>query len=327
MKDAVFARCPAKVNLSLRVLGRRSDGYHEIDTVFQAVSLWDEIEARPAEGLDLICDDPALPVDRSNLVLRAASLLRDEFPGLAAGVQLRLRKRIPIGAGLGGGSSDAAATLLVLARLWGIEADGETLAKIAARIGSDVAFFLVGGTARGTGRGERIAPLPFLGEAPILIGCPPFGILTADVYGRVGVRLTHPENSVTLRGFSSPKWSEQNDLESAVNDLERVVFGDRPELLAFRDALRSLGSGLALMSGSGSSVFGAFRTAALADQARVQLAERFPEWRLYTTRAIERGAHVVREVGDPADRGDGKWRSPRFGSSPSRRTSSKRSSR
>ena len=168
-------RCPAKVNLVLRVLGRRADGYHELDTLFQAVDLWDSLSIRGSERLTLHTDDPKLPVDESNLVLRAALLLRERFGRANLGGRLELGKTIPVRGGLGGGSSDAAAALLLCNRFWGLGVPAETLAELAAELGADVPFFLTGGTARGRGRGDEIEPLTFPGAAPIVLGCPPFG--------------------------------------------------------------------------------------------------------------------------------------------------------
>ncbi len=291
---SLLARCPAKVNLSLRVLGRRADGYHELETVFQAIDLWDEIEATLAPTLSFTCDDPALPTDDSNLVVRAALRLRETLAAEhQVGAVLHLRKRIPSGGGLGGGSSDAAGALLLLSRLWEIPAERCTLSDLAAELGADVPFFLEGGTSRGTGRGDRIEPLPTLGPLPILLGCPPYGIETAEVYAALRTRLTPPAKGVSLRAFSAHQWPGENEFRFAVNDLEPVVFGMRPELAAFRDALRREGARLASLSGSGSTVFGVFADAARLQESVPALRTRFAGWRLIPTRAIPGAAHVV----------------------------------
>jgi 4-diphosphocytidyl-2-C-methyl-D-erythritol kinase len=294
---ALAARCPAKVNLSLRVLGTREDGYHELDTVFQAIDLWDEIEIRPAELLTLECDDPTLPCDGTNLVLRAAERVRPRPGNANRGAALRLRKRIPAQAGLGGGSSDAAGTLLLCREFWNLPLDDEDLARHAAALGADVPFFLTGGTARGQGRGDRIRPLPFVGESAVMLGIPPFGVSTKEVFDRVRARLTLPPNGVSLPLFSAHKCAEENDFHFAVNDLETVVFVAWPELERFRDALWRAGARSALLSGSGSVVYGLFDDRVQLEQVAGALRESFANWRLVPSRTVDQGAHVVRESG------------------------------
>jgi 4-diphosphocytidyl-2-C-methyl-D-erythritol kinase len=290
---AVVARCPGKVNLALRVLGVREDGYHELDTIFQAIDLWDEIGARPAPDLTLSCDRPGLPTDDTNLVLRAAELMRERFDVGDAGAALVLRKAIPPRSGLGGGSSDAAGAMLLLRKLWDLPASAEDLIDLGARLGADVPFFLHGGTARGRGRGDRVEPLPFVGELPLLLGIPPFGISTARVFAEVRDRLTLPRNGVSVPLFSSPKWPEGNDFHFAVNDLETVVFETWPELERFRDALWGAGARSALLSGSGSVVYGIFEDPGALSRAECELQGRFERWTLMRTRAVERAAHVT----------------------------------
>lgn len=294
MSGAVIeARCPAKVNLSLRVLGRREDGYHELATLFQAIDLWDDLTIEPASGLQLACDDPALPLDGSNLVLQAAELLSRRGPDRALGARLTLRKRIPVRAGLGGGSSDGAGALLLCRRFWNLPVSDEELVELAARLGADVPFFLTGGTARGTGRGDRVEPRPFIGERPLLLGLPPFGISTSEAFSRLGERLTLPRNGVSLPVLSAYKWPVENDFRSAVNDLERVVLELRPELARFRDALLREGAKSALLSGSGSAVYGLFADDCARDLVADRLRDRFREWRLVGTRTVQGAAHIV----------------------------------
>ncbi len=294
MSGAVVVRCPAKVNWSLRVLGRRADGYHELDTVFQAIDLHDVLEAEPSRGITLECDDPELPTDRRNLVVRAAEALFDRGAARgASGAALRLRKAIPTGAGLGGGSSDAAGTIVALDRLWGLELDRATARRIAVDLGSDVAFFLVGGTARGRGRGERLETLPFLGEVPLLLGVPPFPLSTADVYARHARRLTRPDDGVSVSRLSALKAPEEKDFGPARNDLEVVVFEGWPELGRFREALVREGATRALLSGSGSAVFGAFEDDRAVERAAAALHERFGAWRLLPARGVRDAVHLV----------------------------------
>ena len=293
---ALVARCPAKVNLVLRVLSRRLDGYHELDTIFQAVDLWDSLEIRLAKGLRMTCDSPELPTDGSNLVLRAAELLR-ERSGTSQGAEFHLRKLIPAQAGLGGGSSDAAGALLLCDRLWGLGTSAAELRAIAAEIGSDVPFFLDGGTARGTGRGERIEALPALRPLHLLLGFPPFGTSTAEVYKQASIRLTLPGDGVSLAILKAHKWPGDNDFAFMVNDLEPVVFEMRPALRDFRDALLGAGAKAAMLSGSGSTVYGVFGSEDDIEAAVSRLGNEHEGWRLLSSRTVAAAVHVV-ERGD-----------------------------
>lgn len=288
-------RCPAKVNLHLEILGRRADGFHEIRTVFQTIDLWDEIEAEPAPGLVLRCDDPALPSGEDNLVLRAAARLREAAGRPELGARLRLRKGIPTAGGLGGGSSDAAGTLRLLSALWGLSDGDVDLPTLAAGLGSDCAFFLAGGTAVGTGRGEILDPVPVGGSFPLVLGFPPFGIATAEVYGRLASRavpLTPLASGVTLRALFV-KWPREKDFGPVRNDLEPVVIDGWPELGEFRARLAECGASLSLVSGSGSTVFGAFGTGEAADAAARRLEEAFPSWRVRRSRTVSEGVAPV----------------------------------
>ena len=243
-------RCEAfaKVNRSLLVLGKRPDGYHELDTIFQTIDLADELTFEASPGLTLVCDDPSLPGGEENLVVRAARALA-ERSGVAPRASIRLVKRIPHGAGLGGGSSNAAATLLGLHALWGLSLEPSALAETAARIGSDVPFFLVGGLARGTGRGERIEPLPEASREWLVLLSPPFPLSTPAVYGRLALTAAAPASN--LRGSELGVFPDRNDLEPAAESL-------RIEVRALRERLLEAGASSARLSGSGSTVFGIF---------------------------------------------------------------------
>jgi 4-diphosphocytidyl-2-C-methyl-D-erythritol kinase len=290
----IVARCPAKINLALRVLGRRADGYHELDTLFQTVDLWDTLELRPSPGrLTLTCEAPGVPVDESNLVMRAAALLRERHGRPSDGAAFRLDKGIPTQGGLGGGSSDAAGALLLCARHWGMTLDHGALEPVARELGADVPFFLVGGTARGRGRGDRIEPLTVDEPRSILLGLPPFGIATREVFARLDARLTLPLNGVNLPIFSAHKLPVGNDFGLAMNDLEAVVFEGWPELRQFRDALLETGARFAMLSGSGSTVYGIFGSKARLETAAERLGSQFESWRLLRSRSIEAAAHVV----------------------------------
>ena len=175
----------AKVNLTLEVLRKREDGYHELATILQSVDLWDRLAVEPADSLSLVTSDPALPTDEGNLVIRAAGLLRDAA-GVESGARLRLDKRIPVAAGLGGGSSDAAAALWALNRMWGIRWPVKRLQELAERLGMDVPFFLGPSPALASGRGEVLHPLAMRQTIPLVVANPGVPLATREVYGALG---------------------------------------------------------------------------------------------------------------------------------------------
>ncbi|HXV75017.1 MAG TPA: hypothetical protein VD788_01770, partial [Candidatus Polarisedimenticolaceae bacterium] len=217
--------------------------------------------------------------------------------GGTVGAALHLRKRIPVQGGLGGGSSDAAGTIRLLERLWGHELRTETRWRVAAALGADIPFFLTGGTARGRGRGDRIEPLPPLAEQSLVLGLPPFGVPTADAFREVHARLTLPGIGVSLPRLSAHKWPGEKDFSFAANDLELVVFPRYPELRRFRDALLSAGARVALLSGSGSTLFGVFDDGPAALDGAARLGRGFPAWNVVPTRTVDRPA------GEPDDAG------------------------
>jgi 4-diphosphocytidyl-2-C-methyl-D-erythritol kinase len=234
----------AKINWSLRVTGRRDDGFHDLETVFQEISLHDTLTFTPADRLSLTCDDPAIPID-DNLVLRAARALG------SPPVAIHLQKRIPAGGGLGGGSSNAAATLITLARMF--PAGRPPLAEIALSLGSDVPFFLAGGTAYATGRGEVLTPLPPMPGIPLLLLIPEERVLTKEAFAG-------------LRRFSRPV-GRARAAEERVNDFEDSVFAVLPLLASSKQKLLDAGAGWAGMSGSGSTIVGSFADSAARDRA------------------------------------------------------------
>lgn len=246
MRGGIRSEAPAKLNLTLRVLGRRDDGFHEIDSLMVALpGLHDRLEVRPVTEDRFECSDPDLPTDGSNLVLRARDAFR-EATGIRDGLSIRLEKRIPHGAGLGGGSSDAAATLRALDRCFGEPLGAESLADLAAGIGSDVPFFLGGPAARVRGRGEKIEPAAAPGGRVLLLK-PAFGVSTPDAYG--GWR-----DAAEIPGI--PYAAQQLGRLELLNDLERPVFAKFRFLAEVKLWLlqRPEVEG-ALMSGSGSTMF------------------------------------------------------------------------
>jgi 4-diphosphocytidyl-2-C-methyl-D-erythritol kinase len=269
----VVGRANAKVNLDLRVLGTREDGYHELRTVFQTIDLHDTLTAQEKRGpFVLKCRTPGMPLDSKNLVWKAAAALWKALgrAGDPADAVVTLEKEIPMQAGLGGGSSDAAATLQVLARLWG-GAPVSLLREVAASVGSDVPFFLSGGTALGLGRGEEIYPLVDLPRHWIVVVRPPFGVSTVEAYAwydddrAAGVR--EPRGELQILPVPWPSRAAQ-----MINDLEPPVVRRHPEIATIKTALREAGAVAAAMSGSGSAVFGLFRTRPAAARAVAPLS-------------------------------------------------------
>jgi len=270
---SIVVRCPAKLNLFLEVVRRRPDGFHDLDTVMQAIDLFDDLAITPCEEptLSLECSDPSLPTDARNLVLRAAVALR-ERTGHRGGAHFALTKRIPQQAGLGGGSSDAAGSLVGLNQAWGLGLSREELREVAAGVGSDVAFFLYGGTAHCAGRGEVVEPVPAPARFHYVLVCPPFGVSTAAAYGRV--RLTSERARASMLLESLAQGSVAGAGKGLFNRLEDAAFELQPELRDLRARLADIGlfAGTC-MTGSGSGLFGLCEAGAwsLAREAAARL--------------------------------------------------------
>jgi 4-diphosphocytidyl-2-C-methyl-D-erythritol kinase len=254
-------RSPCKVNLLLNVLGRRPDGFHELETLMHPVGLYDELTfSRQANGIELTCSDPALPVDARNLVYRAAALFLQKAE-VNEGVRLHLEKRIPLAAGLGGGSGNGAITLLGLNEIFERPLEGEELRELACTLGSDVPFFLQDKPALATGRGERIKSLDFFaalrGTAFLLIH-PGFGIASAWAYQQLQ-RFPAAVNGRPGRARELAEMLQRHDLKTAgtqfYNSLEFPAFEKYPLLPLFQEFFREHGALATLMSGSGSTTF------------------------------------------------------------------------
>jgi len=269
--QGLVLRTSAKVNLALEVLGKRGDGYHEIATVLQAVDLFDRLTVDPDETLSLHTDDPELPTDDGNLVMRAARLLQ-KAAGVDRGARLRLHKRIPVAAGLGGGSSDAAAALTGLNRLWGLRWPRPRLQELAVELGMDVPFFLGTGRAVARGRGEQLAALPGGGGYALVLVNPRAPLSTKEVYGRVPVGW-HAEPTGTERVIEALRRRNVGVLAAALtNNLERVVEPVLPVIGRMKAALLAAGALGAIMSGSGPTVFGLARSLDHARQIRSRIS-------------------------------------------------------
>jgi 4-diphosphocytidyl-2-C-methyl-D-erythritol kinase len=285
--DAVRVYAYAKLNLDLRVLGVRPDGFHELRTVFQSIALHDTLTAMRASGpFRLACDTPGVPLDSSNLVWRAADHLWRALgrPGPLRGARVALDKRIPIEAGLGGGSADAAAALRALARLWGVRLRTDELARVAAALGADVPFCLTGGTAVGTGRGDDIAPLDDMPRLGVVLLLPGFGVSSAEAYRWY--------DASPARSAAAPPGAWGGRVDGMVNDLEPAVARRWPEIGTMKAALRQAGAGGAAMTGSGSTVFGMFPDRAAAGAAAAALG--VGPWRAVATELLDRRAFARR---------------------------------
>ncbi len=271
---AVWARAPAKVNLHLEVLGRRADGYHDLATLMVAVSLYDTLEFRddPSGDVRLVCDHPELSSGPDNLVCRAAQLMRQRA-GIGSGVEVRLRKRIPLAAGLAGGSSDAAATLAGLNRLWRLGWGPAELARLGAELGSDVSFFFYAPAAWCTGRGELVEPLPLGASLDLVLACPPVGLATASVFRALTVPSSPRDGAEVCRAVRAGDREEVGRL--LFNRLQPAAEGLCPAVARLRARLADRGPLGALMTGSGSTVFALCRGPAEAQSiARALRSER-----------------------------------------------------
>ena len=273
-RRTIRIRAHAKINLTLRVGAPRADGFHPLQTVFQSLALHDTLEVAPRRGpFELTCDDPAVPVDDRNLVTRAAHALWSSLgrAGEPRGVAIHLTKHIPMQAGLGGGSSDAASALSALARLWRFRGSAADLAAIASRLGSDVPYFLVGGTALGLSRGEDLYPLEDLPPWSVVLALPGFGVATADAYRWFDMDGPLAAGARKGGGAAIAAWPGRG--LALANDLEAPVTRRHPEIGAAKRALESAGADAALMTGSGSAVFGLFQGEAAARRAARSAAE------------------------------------------------------
>lgn len=274
MKKLLKIKCPAKVNLTLDVVRRRNDGYHELDMVMHTVKLFDILDVSVSGSdkpeITLSSDNVNIPTDQSNHCFKAADLFLSKT-GLSKKVSIDIKKNIPVAAGLGGGSSDAAGTLLALNKLCGFLLSASQLAELAKKIGADVPFFLYGGCMRARGIGEILSPLPALDNAVFVIAKPQFGVSTPFVYKSLDLAnvKNHPDVITSIDAIS------KNDLSllgrSAGNVLETVVLPIHPEIDEYKKILTENGAVYSLMSGSGSSVFGVFENVSLAKKAISEL--------------------------------------------------------
>jgi 4-diphosphocytidyl-2-C-methyl-D-erythritol kinase len=283
----------AKINWTLRVLGRRPDQYHQIETVLQTISLHDRLSFwhSPDAEIAFHCDDPSLPSDRSNLVSRAAYALKARF-AIAAGANIALEKRIPVGSGLGGGSADAAITLVGLNLLWNLKLVLSELMSLASAIGADVPFFLVGGTALGVGTGTSISKLPDVPDQNLLVLKPNATVSTKTAYDSLNApALTSVTSDTILSSSREGRDSDLSDLQDKQNDFQPVILRAHPEIERARNALLSVGATKAMLAGSGAGVFGVFENKEAQERA-IQAVKLEAGWRLFPCKTVGREKYL-----------------------------------
>ncbi|MEQ8176393.1 MAG: 4-(cytidine 5'-diphospho)-2-C-methyl-D-erythritol kinase [Syntrophomonadaceae bacterium] len=276
MAKTIVVNAPAKVNLTLDVKYKRPDGYHELETIMHQIDLCDRIILEPDREIILESNSAQIPGGKDNLAYRAAAAILEKY-GIKEGVKIFLEKNIPVGAGLAGGSTDAAAVISGLNRLYDLGAGLDDLMPIAASLGSDVPFCLQGGTALATGRGEILEPVYPAHALTLVLVKPPFEVSTAQVYGRLDLTMVknHPDARELLAAW------EHNNLDSMalnmINVLENVTIDRFPEIGQIKKRLTDLGAAAVLMSGSGPSVFGLFENIGEAEAARDQMKNMYRE--------------------------------------------------
>lgn len=285
----------AKINWQLRVMGRRADNYHELQTIFQTVTLHDDLTFAPrADGqFQFSTNSQDIPNDYGNLVLRAARALK-KYYGIEQGAFINLEKVIPVEGGLGGGSSNAAVALLGLAHLWEIETDKEVLTKIGASLGADVPFFLTGGTALGTGLGTEVSPVEEVSANHLLIVKPEAKVATAEAFKALNSpALTKADSAIILSISRADEQFTDSYPDALHNDFEPVVFQLKPEIGRVKDALLRAGARQALLAGSGSSVYGVFDNSVMQGRAIKMLEKESDSWSLFPCATLTRAAYLA----------------------------------
>lgn len=284
----------AKINLALSVLGRRTDGYHEIQTVFQTVDLGDGIEFRPSPQIEVLCENLPEIRQEDNLVWKAAGLLASAG-GTEQGASITIHKTIPAGAGLGGGSSNAAAALLGLRRFWNLPLSDSELCALAESLGSDVPFFLHGGTALGEGRGEKIRQLPDFPPRHLVIIFPGIPVSTAEAYRSLNLGLTSCLEDLRIQHFIGQGQADATSLTGIFNDFEASILTAYPAIAEAKIFLEKRGATATLLSGSGSSVFGFFSDEESAFAASREAAREI--WRVFPAKTLSRAEYLHKMFG------------------------------
>jgi 4-diphosphocytidyl-2-C-methyl-D-erythritol kinase len=253
----IYEKAPAKINLLLDVIRKRDDGFHEVEMIMTMVDLADRLRLEELAGDRIVLSSQAgfIPLDEKNLAFQAARLLKERY-GISRGVYMHLDKRIPVAAGLAGGSSDAAAALRGLNRLWNLGLPREQLEALGAELGSDVPFCIRGGTAIARGRGEKLESMPAPPQCWVILAKPPINVSTADIYGKLKAAelAAHPSVSRMMEAIREQSFARMCD--SLGNVLETVTLGRYPEVRQIKECMEKLGADGVLMSGSGPTVFG-----------------------------------------------------------------------
>ncbi|WP_342513925.1 4-(cytidine 5'-diphospho)-2-C-methyl-D-erythritol kinase [Sporosarcina sp. FSL K6-1522] len=252
----LYEKAPAKINLTLDVLHKRPDGFHEVEMIMTTVDLADRVWLRPMNDgkITIKASERFVPNDRKNLAYQAAELLQKRY-GITEGVEITLEKSIPVAAGLAGGSSDAAATLRGLNRLWNLQIGADELAAFGAKIGSDVSFCVHGGTALATGRGEKIKHLPVPPNCWVILAKPAISVSTGDIYGNLDLSaVTHPNTAEMVKALEAGDYEAM--CKSVGNVLEPVTMDLHPQVVVLKEQMQKFGADAVLMSGSGPTVFG-----------------------------------------------------------------------
>lgn len=286
----MILRSHAKINLSIQLLGRRSDGYHEIVTLMETVDLADDVQITTQEtGTTVTCTDPAIPTDRRNLVTKAADLVRKRYGLGDQGVRINIVKRIPVAAGLAGGSGNAAMTLHGLNKIWALELQKESLMRLAADLGSDVPFCLYGGAAVASGRGEKVEWLKESGPRHYVLVSPPLAVSSEWAYGRWKLGLTKDVQGINLISSVMQTGDAEKLATCLRNDLEPGVRAAFPEVRRARRLLEDAGLEGILMSGSGPTVFGLVPDRSTAERIKSDLQKKVESsWRVFAVSSISR---------------------------------------
>lgn len=277
-------KAPAKINFFLEIKNKRSDGYHNLKSVMQTVSLYDELFFELTDSKILLeCKNKHLPINKENIVYKAAQMVK-EYYDVNKGVKIYLKKGIPIKAGLGGGSSDAASTLKALVKLWDIKTSKDKLEKIAVKLGADVPFFLTSGTALCEGIGEIITPLKNIEKLNMILVNPDFGLSSKDVYRKIKFPLTNQVKINRIISYiSNGCFNKKEVFNYCFNRFEEFVFPIYPEIAKIRKILNELGC-VSLMSGSGTTVFGIYGNEVETEKLKSKLNKY--KWKIWFVNTI-----------------------------------------
>lgn len=273
----------AKINIGLRIVGKRPDGFHTLESVFQEISLHDEIYVRRKEsGIRIWCNWQSVPTDERNLCYRVFQLFAEKY-GVGEGVDIELRKNIPVGSGLGGGSSNAATCIKAFSQMFHLGLSLPEMIRLAAQVGSDVPFFIVGKTALVKGRGEVVVPIRFLSDYHTLLVLPKVQLSTAEIYKKFEMNLTKYKRHVKFEAVISGVRNLGDLSRNFYNDLEQVARAVCPELAGIRERLIASGAAYVSLSGSGSAMYGLYQSKSDLEAAKEVFS---PDFRVYVAQPV-----------------------------------------